>query len=359
MKWVFQGGQQEAVVLSRVDVTSLTPDEKKAYNILKDQHKIARLSLDKKAKAFADKQVPLKSTVTDEEAEKWDRAYLRARSEQISNASYNDDAVDGVVAKCPHNQKVSDLVDFWMTPEPCNEAFWKHLITKMSKSRVVVGKSAGTFQFYYLRDGMQGLTSPTPFLKKMKIDASRNQDNLSWDENHQQLHSDVDDALVIFDNNGNLVDVLRLSIPIIVDINKTVVVGNNRINAYNIIGLRYVGAGPAAWLVNGWDGEKVIIYLNANFGYYGLAVQDKYRREGKVFVDIHGPGYTYGCIEVVESLDRDSAGNCFGLAETVTAGDENLPNYKRYLSSDSTGNPILLDMGKSRMLGIIQVIPPK
>lgn len=360
MNWLLQGGQQESIALAAVNLGHLSTDEKKAYKILQEQHKVAKLGLDKNAKAWADKQVPLSSPVKPIEAEKWDRAYLKALSELMTNQCYEDDKGDGVIAKCQYNRRVSDVSDNLIEKaEPCNAAYWKELIKQVSNPKIQVAESTEEYQFYYIRNGMQGLTTPSPFLSKEKIDSSRNQDNLSWDEKGNQLHSDVNDALVVFDKKGNLIEVFRLSVPIISDVNKRVTVDGKKIDANTITGYRYVGKAPTQYAVNAWDGEKVAIYRNSNFDYYGLAVQDKYRTAGRIFVDIHGPGYTYGCIEAVESLKRDPlTGKCQGMQETTTVADENLPNYTSFLAKDLAGRPIELRPGGSRRLGTMRVVSP-
>jgi hypothetical protein len=119
---------------------------------------------------------------------------------------------------------------------------------------------------------------------------------------------------------------------------------------------RIVSVTQTQAVVDTWDGTNVYAYKNQSYGYTGILPLDEYkqRKKYRYWVDIHGSAYTYGCIEVVENLKKDAAGNCLGMQDTTTrlaSEVEELPDNKWLPPVPGSGSHV--------WLGKIWVIPKK
>jgi len=318
MGWIVPNGQQQALHYKNHDKGYAKPNPR---------------ALDPDAKAKADQQVPLDDPVSPEEAEQWDRAYLAAIAEKKARGC-DDENVDSVIKGC--KSPTVAHTDTTAKREPCNAAYWKELIQKISGKKVA--KTKGTLQFYYIRDGMNGMD--TPFLKNYGIGSSANQNNVTWDASGLQFQSDINDALVIFDSDGGLVDVYRLSVPLVSDVG-------------DATDPDIVKPTLTPDVVNTWDGAAMYAYRNHHYEYTAIYPDDPYKnKKPGYWVDIHGSKYTFGCIEVIENLKKDASGNCTGMRDTTKRPDseiEDLPD-KNWIPA--------IPKGQSRVvLGTIWVIP--
>ncbi len=153
--------------------------------------------------------------------------------------------------------------------------YWRSLIGCLIGTRTC--KESGGIQFYLIRGGYEG------FLTRSLMHVDANQ--VHWD-GRKEGTTDLNDALVILDTNGNCLGAFQLAVP----------------NYY---------PRTARMVAGDWDGRAVFAYYNTNnnWNYYALAVLDRGKlpkwdpKVGKYnyWIDIHHKGGTYGCIEVVRS----------------------------------------------------------
>jgi hypothetical protein len=196
---------------------------------------------------------------------------------------------------------------------------------------------AGELQFFLVRGGYEGFLSQHVKL----VDANR----VAWES--RSGTTDINDALVVLDTNGNYVGAFQFAVP----------------NYY---------PRTAQMVASDWNGRAVFSYYNKKYSYFGLAVLDQGKlprydpkiKKYRYWIDIHHKFATAGCIEIAGSSSPKESnfdsfvakitkrfGHC--LEETFVA-DKNGYSEVELVPTDAKANAFSVNM--TSYLGRIFVV---
>ena len=156
--------------------------------------------------------------------------------------------------------------------DPTSGLYWRSLLGCLVGP--VSCPEAGELQFFLVRGGYEGFLSQ----QVKHVDANR----VKWES--RSGTTDINDAMVVLDTDGNYVGAFQLAVP----------------NYY---------PRTAQMVASDWNGRAVFSYYNRTYSYFGLAVLDQGKlplydpkiKKYSYWIDIHHKFGTLGCIEIAGS----------------------------------------------------------
>jgi hypothetical protein len=167
-----------------------------------------------------------------------------------------------------------------------NGSYWSSLIAQISKGKHQVETKAKGLQFFYVKGGGEGFL-PSYYEGKNADRVVFGGGVTTRGTTSATMIFDNNDALVVFDKQGQLLDAALLERPL-------------------SIAERNMWTEPTAQRILGaWHKRPVALYRNTNFDihYYGLMIADSlgWYSSGRVRVDFHKQEATNGCIFIVDA----------------------------------------------------------
>ncbi len=167
-----------------------------------------------------------------------------------------------------------------------NASYWSQLIALIGQGKYQVESKAKGLQFFYVKGGGEGFL-PSSYRGSNADRVVFGGGTTTSGTTSATMVFDNNDALVVFDKQGQLLDAALLERPL-------------------SIAERNMWTEPTAQKILGaWHKRPVSLYRNTNFDihYYGLMIADSlgWYSSGRVRVDFHKQEATNGCIFIVDA----------------------------------------------------------